>query len=156
MGEQAERLKLLRRNLERHSSGESAGPWSMGKRGGTADAEELDWFTPGPPVSCDLVLATDVVYTEEVTLALVRCLQQQATPAILSVELRTEEVHTVFIEALGQAQFSVFRLPLSLIAPEVQTRRVVTYVVVPPGQGEGSPEVAASSDLAQGTSKAKR
>lgn len=139
--EQAERLKLLHRNVERHALGSNSGvvaggpPWSIGRRGGTVDIQELDWFSPGPPLDCDLILATDVVYTEEVTQALVACLASYAVPIILSVELRTEEVHFAFVEALAAAEFVVHRLPAELHAPEVRTRRVVTYVL---GRGEKS------------------
>ena len=58
--EQAERLRLLQRNIERHGKGQGA-PWDVGRRGGSIDTLELDWFTPGPDtVECDLILATDV------------------------------------------------------------------------------------------------
>eukprot|EP00929_Paragymnodinium_shiwhaense_P014312 TRINITY_DN122214_c0_g1_i1.p1 TRINITY_DN122214_c0_g1~~TRINITY_DN122214_c0_g1_i1.p1 ORF type:complete len:188 (-),score=41.66 TRINITY_DN122214_c0_g1_i1:315-878(-) len=128
--EQSERLKLLKRNLERHSSSSSEGPpWSIGKRGGTIDTEELDWFSPGGKVDCDLIVAADVVYTEEVTAALVRCLSQYEVPAVLCVELRTEEVHYAFIDALAAAAFTVHRLPPEMHADGVQSKRVVTYVL---------------------------
>lgn len=135
--EQAERLKLLRRNTERNGGG-GGPPWSVGSRGGSIDVQELDWFSPGPPLPCDLIVATDVVYTEEVTCAFVSCLSAYDVPVILTVELRTEQVHIAFIEALAEAEFLVHRLATKLHAPEVQTRRVVTYVLTRPAHAEVS------------------
>lgn len=132
--EQEERLKLLRRNLERHGEGLEA-PWSVGRRGGSVDLEELDWFSPGLPLHCDLVVASDVVYTEEVTEALVKCLSAYAAPAIVCVELRTEEVHYCFIRAVADAGFTMHRLPAEAHAIGFRSPRVVTYVLTGGGRG---------------------
>lgn len=126
--EQEERMKLLRRNLERHAKGGEP-PWCLGRRGGTVDLRELDWFAPDVPVPCDLIMATDVVYTEDVTAALVRTLSNYAVPILIAVELRTEEVHMAFISLLVAAGFSVHRLPPLMHPTDVRTRRVVIYVL---------------------------
>jgi len=133
--EQEDRLKLLRRNIENHSEEgpdhwRTGDPWRIGRRGGSVDLLELDWFRPQDAPEADLVLATDVVYTEEVTAALVRCLAFYTAPAILAVELRTEEVHYGFIEELAAAWFTVHRLPPTLHAEDFQTKRVVIYTLM--------------------------
>jgi len=133
--EQAERLRLLKKNVERHSRGQdsSGAPCQIGGRGGSVEVAELDWFSPGPVRECDLILATDVVYTEEVTTALVKCLSAYiGIPCVVSLALRTEEVHFSFISALAGEGFVVHRLPLQRFPEELQTPRIITYVLSKP------------------------
>jgi len=165
--EQEERLKLLRRNVETNSSGPRfcAGQgrvsdvWPVGDSGGCVTVTELDWFNPASlgdlvaedrakaqvgsqdvsakVAAFDLILATDVVYTEDVTRALVAALAGYAPiPCILCVELRTEVVHFAFIQALVEAGiWKIHRLSPELYPEDVRTRRVVTYVLTVDGPG---------------------
>lgn len=129
--ERADRLDLLRQNVAKHGVrvlGASS-MWRVGSRGGTVAVSELDWFHANETLPCDLIVASDVVYTEEVTEAFVRCLEAYSVPAIITVMLRTEQVHYDFVERLATSGFTVHRLPTELHVEEVRTKLVVTYIL---------------------------
>ena len=87
----------------------------MYPRGGRVRVRELDWFDgktyadPDIDPEAGYQLAADTIYNEVVTLQFVAALAALKSgsgwaaapfPAIVCLELRTQEVHTVFIEAL--------------------------------------------------------
>lgn len=56
-------------------------------------------------------------------------LRRRSLPAIVCLELRTQEIQSVFVEAVLSAGGRMWRLPLSAQSEEARTRRVVTYLV---------------------------
>ena len=149
--EQEDRMPLLRRNLAanskatKSSQGSSCLEWVYGN-GGRVRARELDWFDPStyvdadidPEEGFDLVIAADTIYNEPVTLKFVSTLASlccnsrpdtSSTPAIICLELRTQEIHLVFLEAMLQAGACLWRLHEDTQCPETKTRRVVIYLV---------------------------
>lgn len=123
-----DRLRLLRKNIEvnlRH-----------GNMRGSAKVMEFTWgddldpeLTEPPP---DLVLGSDVIYSEEAVLDLLSALQQLSggeTTIFLAGELRNDAVLEYFLEC-AMKDFVIGRLDQRRWHPEYCSSRVVLYVLV--------------------------
>ncbi|KAB2633809.1 protein N-lysine methyltransferase METTL21A [Pyrus ussuriensis x Pyrus communis] len=123
-----DRLRLLRKNIEvnlRH-----------GDMRGSAKVMEFTWgddpdpeLTEPPP---DLVLGSDVIYSEEAVLDLLSALQQLSggeTTIFLAGELRNDAVLEYFLEC-AMKDFVIGRLDQRQWHPEYCSSRVVLYVLV--------------------------
>ncbi|KAM1147970.1 hypothetical protein EV1_039175 [Malus domestica] len=123
-----DRLRLLRKNIEvnlRH-----------GNMRGSAKVMEFTWgddpdpeLTEPPP---DLVLGSDVIYSEEAVLDLLSALQQLSggeTTIFLAGELRNDAVLEYFLEC-AMKDFVIGRLDQRQWHPEYCSSRVVLYVLV--------------------------
>ncbi|XP_009355911.2 protein N-lysine methyltransferase METTL21A isoform X2 [Pyrus x bretschneideri] len=123
-----DRLRLLRKNIEvnlRH-----------GEMRGSAKVMEFTWgddpdpeLTEPPP---DLVLGSDVIYSEEAVLDLLSALQQLSggeTTIFLAGELRNDAVLEYFLEC-AMKDFVIGRLDQRQWHPEYCSSRVVLYVLV--------------------------
>ncbi|TQD94200.1 hypothetical protein C1H46_020152 [Malus baccata] len=123
-----DRLRLLRKNIEvnlRH-----------GDMRGSAKVMEFTWgddpdpeLTVPPP---DLVLGSDVIYSEEAVLDLLSALQQLSggeTTIFLAGELRNDAVLEYFLEC-AMKDFVIGRLDQRQWHPEYCSSRVVLYVLV--------------------------
>lgn len=123
-----DRLRLLRKNIEvnlRH-----------GDMRGSAKVMEFTWgddpdpeLTEPPP---DLVLGSDVIYSEEAVLDLLSALQQLSggeTTILLAGELRNDAVLEYFLEC-AMKDFVIGRLDQRQWHPEYCSSRVVLYVLV--------------------------
>lgn len=127
--DQEERLPQLKRNLV---SNEVAN---------LVVARELDWSdhetlfdedVDPPNLEYNLVVATDCIYNEAVTVLFVKTLAKlNCQFAIIALELRTQEVQSVFIESLviSGAVLNIHRLPVSAFPEEVRTDRVAVYLI---------------------------
>jgi hypothetical protein len=79
------------------------------------------------------VEANDLIYNEAVTLKFVETLtalcSKKNIPAIVCIELRTQEVQLVFIEALLAKGGVVWRLGENKLCEEVRTDKCVVYLI---------------------------
>ncbi|XP_044961545.1 EEF1A lysine methyltransferase 3 isoform X1 [Hordeum vulgare subsp. vulgare] len=120
-----DRVRLLRKNLE-----ENVGDGD----GGSATVAELVWgdeyeLDPAP----ELVLGSDVVYSEEAVGDLVATLTRLAGPGttvLLAGELRNDVVVECFLEAAMAAGFEIGCVEQDQWHPDFRTNRVAVFILV--------------------------
>ena len=157
--EQVERLALLSQNVAKNASLHPSNQRRLKEKGrlssfqesvysfqsgGELRVRELDWFDVAtyqdPDIDqregFDVVVATDVIYNEEVTVQFVSALaticsqgSDSMIPAIITLELRTQEIHLVFIERLLSERATLWRLPQTAMAGDAHAAIIVTYLV---------------------------
>ncbi|KAI9033017.1 hypothetical protein DFJ74DRAFT_144119 [Hyaloraphidium curvatum] len=133
----ADILKLARENVSRHEK--------LGAKGRKAspdvDFVQLDWADAPARgdrtwSDLDLIVATDVLYNEHVVPHFVSCLASLCSisrkhegavspPWIVAVELRSELVHELFLEAAMEV-FSLWRLDPSLLPEGSECRALLS------------------------------
>ncbi|KAF7046906.1 hypothetical protein CFC21_055896 [Triticum aestivum] len=126
-----DRVRLLRKNLEENvgDGGSAAVAELVWGDGYELDPELLLWLEPEPP---ELVLGSDVVYSEEAVGDLLATLCRIAGPrttVLLAGELRNDVVVECFLDA-AMAEFEVGCVEQEQWHPDFRTNRVAIFILI--------------------------
>ena len=132
-----DRVRLLRKNLEENvgDGGSAAVAELVWGDGYELDPELLLWLEPEPP---ELVLGSDVVYSEEAVGDLLATLCRIAGPrttVLLAGELRNDVVVECFLDA-AMAEFEVGCVEQEQWHPDFRTNRVAIFILIKKNEKE--------------------
>ncbi|KAI5064354.1 hypothetical protein GOP47_0021024 [Adiantum capillus-veneris] len=121
------RLRQLQKNITENTT--HLGSQLLARVEELAWGEELDKRLTSPPP--DFILASDVVYSEDIVDELLCTLQSlcgSSSTVILAAELRNDSILEYFLE-LSLKDFLVWRVPQSQWHSEFRSQRVAIYIM---------------------------